>query len=224
MTVFTQTGPWWLVLAAVVVGSALGGWLRRELVTGGYRLDDEWDRPVLRRPWLLVALVPLVWGLLAWRVGGPGTLTLLPALLLVGFAGVALSWIDIDVHRLPHGLTYPLGAGVLGIVLVAGAVSGSWTLPVRALVSGVAAYLVLLVLALISRGQFGLGDVTVGGILGIALGSVDGRLPWWGLMLAFVISGLVSVVGLATRRLTMRTDLAFGPYLLVGALVAVLLG
>ena len=43
-------------------------------------------------------------------------------------------------------------------------------------------------------------------------------------MLAFVISGLVSVVGLATRRLTMRTDLAFGPYLLVGALVAVLLG
>lgn len=66
--------------------------------------------------------------------------------------------------------------------------------------------------------------MTVGGILGIALGSVDGRLPWWGLMLAFVISGLVSVVGLATRRLTMRTDLAFGPYLLVGALVAVLLG
>ena len=89
MTVFTQTGPWWLVLAAVVVGSSLGGWLRRELVTGGYRLDDEWDRPVLRRPWLLVALVPLVWGLLAWRVGGPGTLTLLPALLLVGFAGAA---------------------------------------------------------------------------------------------------------------------------------------
>lgn len=222
MTPDTHTGPWWLVLAAVVVAAALGGWLRRELASGGYRLDDEWDRPLPRRPGLLVGLVPLVWGLLAWRFGGPATVLALPTLLFVGFSGVALSWIDVDVHRLPHGLTYPTGVGVLGLELVASAVRADWTPLGRALASGVGAYLVLLVLALISRGQFGLGDVTLGGILGVALGYLDGRLPWWALMLAFVLSGLVSVVGLATRRLTLRTDLAFGPYLLAGALLAVL--
>ena len=128
------------------------------------------------------------------------------------------------MHRLPHGLTYPTAAGAFALVVVASALSGGWLGLGRALASGVAAYLVLLLLALLSRGQFGLGDVTVGGILGLTLGHLDVRMPWLGLALAFVISGLVSVVGLATRRLTLRTDLAFGPYLLVGALVAVLLG
>jgi leader peptidase (prepilin peptidase)/N-methyltransferase len=94
----------------------------------------------------------------------------------------------------------------------------------RALASGAAAYVVLLLLALVSRGQFGLGDVTLGGILGLTLGFIDARMPWEALLLAFVTSGVVSLVGLITRRLTLRSDLAFGPYLLLGALLAVLLG
>ena len=224
MTVLTQPGPWWLVDAAIIIGIGLGRWLAKQLASGGYRLDDEWDRPMPTRTWLLVGLVPLVWGLLAWRVGGPDTLLAVPALLLVGFSGVALAWIDLDIQRLPHGLTYPTAIAVLGLLLVASAVSGSWWPLGRALASGAAAYLVLLLLALLSRGQFGLGDVTLGGILGLALGFVDARMPWWALVLAFVTSGVVSLVGLITRRLTLRSDLAFGPYLLLGGLLAVLLG
>lgn len=162
--------------------------------------------------------------MIAWRVGGPGTLLAVPALMLVGFSGVALAWIDLDIHRLPHGLTYPTAIAAQGLLLVASAVSGSWWPLGRALASGAAAYIVLLLLALVSRGQFGLGDVTLGGILGLTLGFIDARMPWEALLLAFVTSGVVSLVGLITRRLTLRSDLAFGPYLLLGALLAVLLG
>lgn len=224
MTVLTQPGPWWLVLAVVMAGAGLGRWLAKQLASGGYRLDDEWDRPVPTRTWALVGLLPLVWGLIAWRVGGPGTLLAVPALMLVGFSGVALAWIDLDIHRLPHGLTYPTAIAVLGLLLVSSAVSGNWWPLGRALASGAAAYVVLLLLALVSRGQFGLGDVTLGGILGLTLGFIDARMPWEALLLAFVTSGIVSLVGLITRRLTLRSDLAFGPYLLLGALLAVLLG
>ena len=120
--------------------------------------------------------------------------------------------------------TYPTAIAAQGLLLVASAVSGSWWPLGRALASGAAAYVVLLLLALVSRGQFGLGDVTLGGILGLTLGFIDARMPWEALLLAFVTSGVVSLVGLITRRLTLRSDLAFGPYLLLGALLAVLLG
>lgn len=224
MRVLGQPGPWWLVALAVVLGAGLGRWLAAQLASGGYRLDDEWNRPLPKRPWRIAVLVPLVWGLLAWRMGGPTFLMALPALLLIGFSGVALAWIDADVHRLPHGLTYPTAVGVLGILVIVSAATGEWWPFARALLSGAAAYLVLLVLALLSRGQFGLGDVTLGGILALVLGFVDLRLPWWGLLFAFVVSGVVSALGLLTRRLTLRTALAFGPYLLMGGLLAVLLG
>lgn len=224
MTLPTEPGPWWLIGSVVACGGALGLWMSRQLAKGGYRLDDEWQHPLPRRPWLVAGLVPVVWGLLAWRAGGPATLLTVPALLLVGCVGVALAWIDVDVHRLPHGLTYPCALGVLALVAVACAVTGDWSPAARALLSGVAAYLVLFMLALVSRGQFGLGDVTLGGILGVALGHLDARLPWWALAFAFLLSGVVAAAGLLTRRLSLRSDVAFGPYLLVGALLAVLVG
>ncbi len=219
-----SSGSWWLVIAGAIAGLGLGVWLVRQLADGGYRLDDEGDHPPPRWSWLLAAGVSAVWATLAWRLGGPVTLPSLPAVLLLGFAGVALAWIDLDVHRLPHGLTYPLAAHVLGLHIVASAVSGQWWPVARALACAGAAYLVLLALAVVSRGAFGLGDVTLGGILGLSLGYLDVRLVWVAVLLAFVISGLVSAVGLLTRRLTLRSDLAFGPYLLVGGWLAVLVG
>ena len=218
-----MTGPWWLVGVLALAGAGLGRWLAQELANCGYRIDDETDRPLPSRSWTVALGVPLVWGLLAWKLGGPATLDALPALLLVGLAGVALARIDLDVHRLPHGLTVPTAWGAGGIILAAAVGAGDWAALLRAVGSGAAAYLVLFVLALLARGQFGLGDVTLGGILGLVLGQLDLRTPWWGLLLAFVLSGLVSLVGLAPRRLTLTSHLAFGPFLLLGALLAVLL-
>ncbi len=82
---------------------------------------------------------------------------------------------------------------------------------------------VYVVLVLLSGGQFGWGDVVLGTILAGALGYLSPVLPWLGILLAFVFASVVSVVGMVTGRITLKSRVAFGPYLLVGALTAILL-
>ena len=51
-----------------------------------------------------------------------------------------------------------------------------------------------------------------------------GYLGWGvaivGFVAAYLVSGVVAVVGLATRQLSLRSHIAFGPFIVVGALVA----
>ena len=75
-----------------------------------------------------------------------------------------------------------------------------------------------------SRGGhgLGLGDATLGGLVALPLGYLGWGVPIVGFVAAYLVSGLVAVVGLATRRLSLRSHIAFGPFIVVGALVAVL--
>lgn len=75
----------------------------------------------------------------------------------------------------------------------------------------------LLVMHLVSPASMGFGDVKVGVVLGASLGVVDPQLA---MVALFVASGGSAVVGLATRR----RHLAFGPGLIVGAVVALATG
>ncbi|MBK8469707.1 MAG: A24 family peptidase [Candidatus Phosphoribacter sp.] len=216
------SGPWWLVAVCAAAAWPLGRWLGGVLAGGDYRLDDEQDHPVPGRQWLVTVGLIVVSALLARMVGWTAGGTLLPTFLLVGVVGVALAWIDSDVHRLPVGLTYPTAIGVVGLLAVAAATTGQWGSLGRALGVGVAAYVVLFILALVSGGQFGLGDVTLGAMLAVPLGYLDLRSPLWAIALAFILSGVWSVLGLITRKLTLRSHIAFGPFLLIGGLLATL--
>ena len=124
----------------------------------------------------------------------------------------AIAVIDVRTLRAPNRYVYPLIA--LGVVL-------SLTIyrahAVEALLGGVFAFVVLLVVALFGRGQMGLGDVKYGVVCGIAVG-VHGALPM--LAFAFLAGAAVAVVvlGLGLRR---REDVvAFTPFLFVGVLLA----
>ncbi|HRW19511.1 MAG TPA: A24 family peptidase, partial [Dermatophilaceae bacterium] len=166
--------------------------------------------------------VPVAWGLLAWRSGGVGAGTVLPALLLYAFVGVALFFIDADVHRLPEGLTFPLGISIAALLLVAAAVTQQWGSLGRAAICGVLSFVVYLVLLLASRGQFGFGDVVVGSITGLLLGYLGWPEPYWAAALGFVLGAVVSLARLARRRIGLKTEIAFGPYIVLGALVTVI--
>ena len=222
MTLTTAApAPVWIVVVVVVVGALVGVLLGRILTSGTYRLDDEPDRPPSRWSLLVAAAVPVLWGLLAWQLGGLAAGALLPAYLLLAVVGVALFWIDVDVHRLPEGLTLPSVAALVVLLLVAGGTDGDWGSFGRALACGVGVWLVYLVLALISPGGLGLGDATLGGLVSLPLGYLGWGAPAIALVAAYVASGLVALVGLALRRLTLKSDIAFGPYILIGALAAV---
>jgi leader peptidase (prepilin peptidase)/N-methyltransferase len=214
--------PWWVVAVVVVAGVGLGWWLARALATLAYRLDDEADRPAPAPSALVVVAVPALWGLLAWRLGGVAAGAALPAYLLLAWVGVALVWVDLDVHRLPEGLTLPTIPGLLVLLAVTSVTTGDWGALLRAVICGAAGWLVYAVLALLVPGGLGLGDATLGGLVAVPLGYLGWGLPILGFVLAYLVSGVVALVGLALRRLTLRSHIAFGPFIVFGALAALL--
>jgi leader peptidase (prepilin peptidase)/N-methyltransferase len=214
--------PWWLVALVTAAGAGVGWLLARELGTGEYRLEDEVDRPLPGPRAVLAVAVPVLWGVLAWRLGGLSHGAALPAYLLLGWAGVALFWIDVDVHRLPEGLTLPVIPVLVVLLAVASATTGDWGALLRAVLCGAAGWLVYAVLAFVVPGGLGLGDATLGGLVALPLGYLGWGVPIVGFVVAYLVSGAVALVGLATRRLSLRSHIAFGPFIVVGALVALL--
>jgi len=161
-----------------------------------------------------------VLALLFARFGGSAAVA---AFAFLGVLGVALSAIDIAVQRLPNRLTlpaYPVTVALLGVAAVVGHSGGSL---VRALLGGVVLAAVYLFLAVARPGQLGAGDVKLAGLTGLALGWVGWPVVVFGAALGFVLSALISLALLAARRLTLRSSISFGPFMLGGALVAIVL-
>jgi leader peptidase (prepilin peptidase) / N-methyltransferase len=174
---------------------------------------------------LVEALTGVVWLLLGWWCwGAEGLDPLLPLLLVLGSAGVALWFIDLDHHRLPDAIVLPLYPVTLVGLVVAGVVSGSW--PLSSTVIGLAAWALLIGgLWLFSGGRaMGFGDVKLAPVLGATLGWVGVSSALVGLLCAFVLGGVIGVVLLVTGRARRGSHMPFGPFLLLGALVGLVAG
>ena len=79
-----------------------------------------------------------------------------------------------------------------------------------------------LVLVLLRPGQLGLGDVKLAGLLGLGLGWLGWPAVLTGSLLAFVLFAGCALALLAAGRVTRRTALPFGPFMLTGALLVLL--
>jgi leader peptidase (prepilin peptidase)/N-methyltransferase len=139
-----------------------------------------------------------------------------------GALSVALAAIDIAVQRLPDPLTLP--AYPILIALLAGAAIASHDLAAlgRALLGGLALAAGYLLLALLRPGQLGGGDIKLAGVAGLALGWLGWPTLIAGAALGFVLCAVVSVALLAARRLTLHSAICFGPFILGGALLAMI--
>lgn len=174
---------------------------------------------------LVEAANALLWGGLAWwclLAGGPAPL--LPLLLVVSSACLALALIDLDVHRLPNAIVLPLYPITVAGLALAGLVSGQWHV-LGALVGAIiwTATTGLLHVATGGRGM-GLGDVKLSPVLGAIVGWIGVGASASGLLAAFVLGGLVAVALLASGHARRRTAVAFGPFLILGAAVGVTAG
>jgi len=221
-TAFPAT-PWWFVVVLALVGGAVGEVLRRRLVTGGYRLDDETGPPPPAPIIVVPVAMALLWGLLAHRFGPLSEWALTPAYLGFAFVAVALAWVDADVHRLPRGLTWPAYPLLAGQLALASLASGDWAALRRAALAGLVLWVIYLVLAVIAAllgSGFGLGDVTLAGLVGLATGYVSVTATLVATFAAFLLSGLYGVGRIVLRRGSRKDDIAFGPWMLVGTLIA----
>ena len=170
-------------------------------------------------PWMIELLTGATVALLFAKFGDQ------PESVAFGFLasiGAALVLVDLAVQRLPDRLTlpaYPVLVVLLALTAIIEHDGGSLR---RALLGGLVLAGSYLVLALLSGGRLGGGDVKLAGLIGLALGWLGWSSLIAGACLGFLLAAIVSLALLAGRRVTRTTLISFGPYMLGGALLATL--
>lgn len=216
--------PQVLTVALAVVGGLLAGRMASAwLALGRWRraTDRAADAVSWRRrlAWLPVALA-VSWGLLAWHLAAVGLGVAWPAYAALAVIGVLLSAVDLAVHRLPDHLTLGGLPLVLALLVLASALVPHWHgLSTAAWAAGLA----LVAFTALVLGGLGLGDLKLAVLLGLALGWLGLPVALVGLVLGFLLGGVWAAVLLARGHADRHTAFAFGPWLLLGAHIAVLL-
>ena len=173
----------------------------------------------------MAGVTGLLWALLAaWTLAGGMPVSLLPLVLALTSAGVALTVIDVHHHRLPDAVVLPLYPITVVGLAIDGLARGAW--PVWSALLGAAVWLIAIgVPWLVSGGRgMGFGDVKLAPILGATLGWVAVPIAIVGLVLAFVLGAAVGVALMMGKRADRRTPIPFGPFLLAGALLGLVAG
>ena len=146
------------------------------------------------------------------------------ALLWFAGIGIALAAIDLDTHRLPDAIVLP-SYGVLAALLGGAALlAGEGEAAARAAAGAGILFALYLLLALISPRGMGMGDVKLSGVIGLVLGWVGWSALAVGALAAFLLGGLVGLALIVLGRARRSTGIPFGPWMLGGAWVGILLG
>ena len=179
------------------------------------------DAPISRRYPLVEAATGVVFAVMAVRFGfNP----VLPAYLYLAAIGVALWMIDLDVKRLPNAIVLPSYVVASALLAVASAVTGEWGDLLRAGLGMAALYGFYFLLALIYPAGMGFGDVKLSGVLGLYLGYLGWAEVVTGGFLAFLLGGIAGIGLLLVRKAGRKSQIPFGPFMLLGALLAILWG
>lgn len=168
----------------------------------------------------------ILFALVAWwlvRMDPPDWYAL-PAYLLFVWVLLVVSVIDARTRRIPNRLTYPLTPALLVLLGAAAIANGRPDDLLRSVLGGVAAFVFLLVLALINPKGMGMGDVKLAAFLGLGLGYVGWGNVVLGLFGSFLLGSVVSLVLIATKTRGRKDLIPFGPYLAAGSLLALLWG
>ena len=143
----------------------------------------------------------------------------------LALAGVGLWLIVIDArtHRLPNHIVLPaLGALVL-LVIVEALVTGDVGRMLRALLGGLALGVFYAILHLASRQGMGGGDVKLAAVIGLVLAWHGWQTLLLGAAAAFLLGALYALALMLARRANRSTRIAFGPWMIIGAALAVVI-
>lgn len=152
-------------------------------------------------------------------------------LTLVAFVHIALigvgAWlvvIDARTHRLPNRIVLPTLGSLLVLAATDALVAGEGTRFIRALLSMVILGSFYAVLRAVSRAGMGGGDVKLAAVIGLVLGWHGWPSLAIGAAAAFVLGALYALVLILLRRADGATRIAFGPWMIAGALLGIVLG
>jgi leader peptidase (prepilin peptidase)/N-methyltransferase len=166
-------------------------------------------------------------GLLAARVH-PGLV--LAAACWLAVCAIPLACIDAAARRLPDVLTAPAWAGLVALLLIAAAVGrhagghagGHWPDLCRALLGGLGYAAFCLILFLVSPAGMGPGDIKLAASLGVALAWLSWTALVAGVLAGFLLGACYGAALLIAGRASRKTQLPFGPFMIVGTFLVLL--
>ena len=130
------------------------------------------------------------------------------------------SMIDLVTHRLPRGVTFRatiIGGPLLTLAAINHDDNGRIGVMFASFVVTLALFALL---AAVSKGGIGGGDVRLAPVLAMFLGWLGASHVYIGLGSGFILGGIAAGGMLVTRRASASTRIAFGPFLCIGAVIA----
>ncbi|MDP1792993.1 MAG: A24 family peptidase [Acidimicrobiales bacterium] len=190
--------------------------------------DPEDDPPPVPRagPWLakgprLGLFLAVVAGAVALRFGAePAT----AAHVVTAVGLTVLSVIDFDLFLLPKRIVWPLAGATLVLLGIAALVDGSSVELKQAVIGGTAAFTAMCVLAFITPGGMGFGDVRLAALIGLDLGWLGLQQVLFGLFAGFFFGAVIGLLLIAIGKRGRKDYVPFGPFMALGALFIVMGG
>ncbi len=182
---------------------------------------------------LLVELITGIGFVLLYWFYGPGIEL---ALVLFYFCiFLIIFFIDIEHHLILNKVVYPVAVTALiasiflpyldfapSIVIDEHFMDIGWASGiVSSLIGGAVGFVIFIIIALISRGGMGQGDIKMVGLIGLIVGY---PLIFVSLILAIVTGGLFASFLIIARLKSRKQSIAFGPFLSLGAMGAIIWG
>ena len=147
-----------------------------------------------------------------------------PAYLVFFVCLVSISVIDSQRQIIPNYIVYPTIFASIPLLALAALIEGEWDRFGHAMLGATLAWLVLFAIHMISPGGMGFGDVRLAFVLGLFLGWINLSHVVTGLFLGVVIISVAGVLLAVLRLRSLQEHIAFGPFLAVGATLAVFAG
>ena len=203
-------------ILSALVGAAVAMRRSRRAQRTITRLDAlALRKPITRAP---LAVLGALLGALTYRQFG-FSLEMVAYSLMIAMC-IEQTIIDYATHRLPRGVTFR-AAIVGGPLLFLAAINiddnGRILVMFASFVTTLALFALL---AALSKGGIGGGDVRLAPVLAMFLGWLGASHVYIGLGSGFILGGIAAGGMLVTRRASASTRIAFGPFLCIGAVIA----
>ncbi|HUO49513.1 MAG TPA: A24 family peptidase [Acidimicrobiales bacterium] len=173
------------------------------------------------RPLDLAVVTAVVFGAFAWRFGAQPALA---AYAVFGAGLVALSAVDLEFMRIPNRIVYPTLFATAALLAVASAVDDRWGSLARAAIAGAAGFGGFYLVHFVVPKGMGFGDVRLAGVVGFATGWLGLGHAFFAFAMAFLLGAFVGIGVMIATGGGRKTKVPFGPFLAVGAALAVLWG
>jgi leader peptidase (prepilin peptidase)/N-methyltransferase len=137
---------------------------------------------------------------------------------------IALACIDLERYLLPRRVVYPTLAASATFILTGAVWGGEWRRLAVAVACALGAFTMFFLLNLVNPRWLGFGDVRLAAVIGLVLGWLGVPYLLVGLLAGNLAGVALSVVLMATGRMSRTTQLPYGVFLALGSLIAVLAG